>query len=206
MSISQRIFLAFLRSSAFLVASFAAILVSSAPETGAQEEEGNNYRLSANDLVEIRVYQEPDLDSRVRIAGDGSVTLPLIGTVSLGGKSVNEASDFLRRKYGERFLVNPQLTVTVTDFSKRRFTVLGQVQSPGSYTMPNNEEVTLLQAIGMAGGFTRIAEPSNITVKRTENGGESLMKLNAKRMARGSTSAAFKIQPGDVINVPESIF
>jgi polysaccharide biosynthesis/export protein len=138
MSISQRIFLAFLRSSAFLVASFAAILVSSAPETGAQEEEGNNYRLSANDLVEIRVYQEPDLDSRVRIAGDGSVTLPLIGTVSLGGKSVNEASDFLRRKYGERFLVNPQLTVTVTDFSKRRFTVLGQVQSPGSYTMPNN--------------------------------------------------------------------
>jgi protein involved in polysaccharide export with SLBB domain len=206
MSISQRIFLAFLRSSAFLVASFAAILVSSAPETGAQEEEGNNYRLSANDLVEIRVYQEPDLDSRVRIAGDGSVTLPLIGTVSLGGKSVNEASDFLRRKYGERFLVNPQLTVTVTDFSKRRFTVLGQVQSPGSYTMPNNEEVTLLQAIGMAGGFTRIAEPSNITVKRTENGGESLMKLNAKRMARGSASAAFKIQPGDVINVPESIF
>jgi protein involved in polysaccharide export with SLBB domain len=206
MSISQRIFLAFLRSSAFLLASLAAILVSSAPETGAQEEEGNNYRLSANDLVEIRVYQEPDLDSRVRIAGDGSVTLPLIGTVSLGGKSVNEASDFLRRKYGERFLVNPQLTVTVTDFSKRRFTVLGQVQSPGSYTMPNNEEVTLLQAIGMAGGFTRIAEPSNITVKRTENGGESLMKLNAKRMARGSTSAAFKIQPGDVINVPESIF
>ena len=195
-----------MRSSAFLFASLAAILVSSAPECGAQEEEGNNYRLSANDLVEIRVYQEPDLDSRVRIAGDGSVTLPLIGTVSLGGKSVNEASDFLRRKYGERFLVNPQLTVTVTDFSKRRFTVLGQVQSPGSYTMPNNEEVTLLQAIGMAGGFTRIAEPSNITVKRIEKGGESLMKLNAKRMARGSASAAFKIQPGDVINVPESIF
>ena len=206
MSTSPSISLTFLRYSAFLFVSLAAILVPSVPECGAQEEEGNNYRLSANDLVEIRVFQEPDLDSRVRIAGDGSVTLPLIGTVPLGGKTVNEASDFLRRKYGERFLVNPQLTITVTDFSKKRFTVLGQVQSPGSYTMPNNEEVTLLQAIGMAGGFTRIAEPSSITVKRSENGVESLMKLNAKRMARGDASAAFKILPGDVISVPESMF
>ena len=154
--------------------SLAAILVSSAPECRAQEEEGNNYRLSANDLVEIRVFQEPDLDSRVRIGGDGSVTLPLVGTVALGGKTVNEAADYLRQKYDERFLVNPQLTVTVTDFSKKRFTVLGQVQTPGSYSMPDNEPVTLLQAIGMAGGYTRIAEPSNITVKRIENGVESL--------------------------------
>jgi protein involved in polysaccharide export with SLBB domain len=206
MSMTRSISLILLRSSLVLfVCLVPAILVSSAPECRAQDA-ANNYRLSANDLVEIRVFQEPDLDSRVRIGGDGSVTLPLVGTVALGGKTVNEASDFLRRKYGERFLVNPQLTVTVTDFSKKRFTVLGQVQSPGSYSMPDNEDVTLLQAIGMAGGYTRIAEPSNITVKRVENGAESLMKLNAKRMARGGASAAFKIHPGDVINVPESMF
>jgi polysaccharide export outer membrane protein len=72
--------------------------------------------------------------------------------------------------------------------------------------MPDNEDVTLLQAIGMAGGYTRLAEPANVTVKRIENGAESLMKLNAKRMARGGTSAAFKIRPGDVISVPESMF
>jgi protein involved in polysaccharide export with SLBB domain len=172
----------------------------------AQDASDSNYRLSANDLIEIRVFQEPDLDSRVRIGGDGSVTLPLVGAVTLGGKTVNEASDFLRQKYGERFLVNPQLTITVIEFSKKRFTVLGQVQNPGSYSMPDNEAVTLLQAIGMAGGYTRIAEPSNITVKRIKNGVESLMKLNAKRMARGNASAAFRILPGDVISVPESMF
>jgi protein involved in polysaccharide export with SLBB domain len=172
----------------------------------AQDASDSNYRLSANDLIEIRVFQEPDLDSRVRISGDGSVTLPLVGAVTLGGKTVNEASDFLRQKYGERFLVNPQLTITVVEFSKKRFTVLGQVQNPGSYSMPDNEAVTLLQAIGMAGGYTRIAEPSNITVKRIKNGVESLMKLNAKRMARGNASAAFRILPGDVISVPESMF
>ena len=205
MSMTRNISLFLFRSSLVLFVSLAAVLVSSGPECRAQDA-GINYRLSANDLVEIRVFQEPDLDSRVRIGGDGSVTLPLVGTVALGGKTVNEASDFLRRKYGERFLVNPQLTVTVTDFSKKRFTVLGQVQSPGSYSIPDNEDVTLLQAIGMAGGYTRIAEPSNITVKRIENGAESLMKLNAKRMARGGASATFKIRPGDVINVPESMF
>ncbi len=188
-----------------LVFAGVALFVLSMSTCGAQDSR-SNYRLSPNDLIEMRVFQEPDLDSRVRIGGDGSVTLPLVGTVPLGGKTVNEASDFLRRKYGERFLVNPQLTVTVMDYSKKRFTVLGQVQSPGSYSMPDNEGVTLLQAIGMAGGYTRLADPANVTVKRIENGAESLMKLNAKRMAGGGASAAFKIRPGDVISVPESMF
>ena len=184
----------------------AAVFMLLAAASLAQESSDNNYRLSPNDLVEIRVFQEPDLDCRVRIGGDGSVTLALVGAVTLGGKTINEAADYLRQKYGERFLVNPQLTITVIDFSKKRFTVLGQVQNPGSYSMPDNEGVTLLQAIGMAGGYTRIAEPSNITVKRINSGIESLMKVNAKRMARGDASATFKILPGDVISVPESMF
>ena len=184
---------------------FLCLLVLSAI-SGFAQNATDNYLLCPNDLVEIRIYQEPDLDSRVRIGGDGSVTLPLVGNVAIGGKSANQAGELLREKYGERFLVNPQITVTVTEFSKRRFTVLGQVVSPGSYSMPDNEGVTLLQAIGMAGGYTRIAEPSNISVKRIENGVESVVKLNARRMARGGASAAFKILPGDVITVPESLF
>ena len=130
-----------------------------APECRAQQSADSNYRICANDLVEIRVFQEPDLDSRVRIGGDGSVTLPLVGAVGLGGKTINEASDFLRQKYGARFLVNPQLTVTVMEFSKKRFTVLGQVQTPGSYSMPDNETVTLLQAIGMAADIPASPNP-----------------------------------------------
>jgi protein involved in polysaccharide export with SLBB domain len=195
------------QASVLLSLSFtAAVLILLAAASLAQDSSDNNYRLSPNDLVEIRVFQEPDLDCRVRIGGDGSVTLALVGAVTLGGKTINEAADYLRQKYGERFLVNPQLTITVIDFSKKRFTVLGQVQNPGSYSMPDNEGVTLLQAIGMAGGYTRIAEPSNITVKRINSGIESLMKVNAKRMARGDASATFKILPGDVISVPESMF
>ena len=76
MSMTRNISLFLFRSSLVLFVSIAAVLVSSGPECRAQEAD-SNYRLCANDLVEIRVFQEPDLDSRVRIGGDGSVTLPL---------------------------------------------------------------------------------------------------------------------------------
>jgi polysaccharide export outer membrane protein len=66
--------------------------------------------------------------------------------------------------------------------------------------------MTLLQAIGMAGGYTRIGDPSKITLKRKSDGKESLLKLNAKRMAGEGASSTFEILPGDIITVGESIF
>src|SRR6476469_4292750 len=88
-----------------LVFAGVALFVSSASTCRAQDS-GSNYRLSPNDLIEVRVFQEPDLDSRVRIGGDGSVTLPLVGNVAIGGRSANEAAELLRQKYGQRFLVD----------------------------------------------------------------------------------------------------
>jgi polysaccharide export outer membrane protein len=64
----------------------------------------------------------------------------------------------------------------------------------------------LLQAIGMAGGYTRIADPGKITLKRTVNGKEGVFKLNAKRMASGDATSEFEVLPGDVITVGESLF
>ena len=73
--------------------------------------------------------------------------------------------------------------------------------------MKGSDEITLLQAIGMAGGYTKIANPGRVTVKRQqEGGGERVIKLDAKRMARGDDSASFYVKPGDVITVAESMF
>ena len=102
--------------------------------------------------------------------------------------------------------VATQVNLTVMEYSKRRFIVLGQVQRPGAFDMPDRDSVTLLQAIGMAGGYTRIADPGKITVKRTASGKDGLFKLNAKRMASGESSGEFDILPGDVITVGESLF
>ena len=165
-----------------------------------------SYVFSANDVVELKVFQEPDLDSKVRINKDGNVTLPLIGTMRLAGRTVDEATAMIRETLDRRFLVNPQVSLTVVDYAKRRFTVLGEVQKPGSFEIPNEENVNLLQALALAGGYTRIGEPTRITVVRVENGKRVILKLNAKAMARDQKSAPFEIKPDDTITVGESVF
>lgn len=170
------------------------------------QEVDANYLLSADDLIDFRVFQEPDLDAVVRISGDGKANFPLIGSVKLGGLSIADAVNVLQQRYLDGYLVNPQVSITVRAYAKKRFTILGQVQKPGSYNVEGSEEITLLQAIGMAGGFTRIADPTKVTVKRRQGGKESVVRLDAKKMARGDSDTFFIIRPGDVITVAESIF
>ena len=166
-----------------------------------------NYRLSANDLLDFRVFQEPELDGVIRVSGDGTAIFPLIGAVNVVGKTVTAATEEIKARYRDGYLVYPQVSLTVRAYAQKLFTVLGQVQKPGSYDMKGSDEITLLQAIGMAGGYTKIANPARITVKRQQEGGsERVIKLDAKRMARGDDSAAFYIKPGDVITVAESLF
>lgn len=164
------------------------------------------YRLAPNDLLDFRVFQEPELDAVVRVSGDGQAIFPLIGSVSIGGASISEAIALIKDRYKDGYLVNPQVTLTVRTYAKKLFTILGQVQQPGSYDLPGGQKITLLQAIGMAGGYTKIADPSNVTVKRLENGSERVLKFNAKRMARGDDTTDFVIRPGDVVSIGESLF
>jgi polysaccharide export outer membrane protein len=165
-----------------------------------------SYLLSANDLIKMTVFEENDLETTVRISSDGTVTFPLIGAVKVIGKTPQAAAKVIRDLYAKDYLVNPQVNLTVMEYAKRRFIILGQVQRPGTFDMPDRDAVNLLQAIGMAGGYTRIADPAKITVKRTSNGKDTVIKINGKRMASGEENANFEVQPGDVINVGESIF
>jgi polysaccharide export outer membrane protein len=166
-----------------------------------------NYKLSANDLLDFRVFQEPELDGVIRVSGDGTAIFPLIGAVNVVGKTVTQATEDIKARYRDGYLVYPQVSLTVRTYAQKLFTVLGQVQKPGSYDMKGSDEITLLQAIGMAGGYTKIANPGNVTVKRREEGGrERVIKLDAKRMARGDDSASFYVKPGDIITVAESLF
>jgi protein involved in polysaccharide export with SLBB domain len=177
------------------------------PATGraAEEEAPSTYALAPHDLLEIRVYQEDDLACRLRISTKGTIVFPLIGVVSVGGLSPQQAAEAIRAKLAKDYLVNPQVTLTVFEYGKRRFSVLGEVQKAGSFDMPEREKVTLLDAIAMAGGYTRIADPAKVTLKRKDGGKETIIRLNAKKMAKDE-NAAFEIQPGDVITVGESLF
>jgi polysaccharide export outer membrane protein len=167
---------------------------------------GNDYRIMPADILDVTVFQEADLKSTLRVSNEGTIAFPLIGVVTVGGLSPQEAAQAVRDRLAKGYLVNPQVSVTVMEFSKRRFTVLGEVQKPGSYDMPDQQGVTVLQAIGMAGGYTRIANPGKVTLMRRVEGQQKTFDLNAKRMASGSGESAFAVLPGDVITVAESRF
>ncbi len=167
---------------------------------------GNDYRISPTDILDVTVFQETDMKSSLRVSTEGTIALPLVGIVTVGGMTTQEAAQAIRAKLSKGYLINPQVSVTVMEFSKRRFTVLGQVQKPGSFDIPDQQEVTLLQAIGMAGGYTRIANPGKVTLMRRTGGKEDVIMLNAKRMADGSAASAVLVLPGDVITVAESRF
>jgi protein involved in polysaccharide export with SLBB domain len=165
-----------------------------------------NYVLAAEDLIEVTVFQEEDLTTRARISHDGTINFPLIGAAALGGKTVQQAAELIRSRLGERFLVNPQVNLTVQEYSRKLFTVLGQVQRPGTYRFPERQALDLVQVIGMAGGYTRIADASRITVKRRTAGKETVFRVDGKRLARDEKAEAFAVEPGDLITVGERLF
>lgn len=176
------------------------------PASSATNSTRREYTLVASDVIQVKVYQEDDLDARVRLSKDGSVTLPLIGTTLVGGKTREQAAAAIRERLGEKYLVNPQVTVDVIEYSKRRFTVLGQVQRPGTYDIPGDETMNLLQAISMAGGYTRVGNGGKVTVQRSEGAGKQIFKLDADSMAKDKNVTVFEILPDDTISVSEKIF
>jgi polysaccharide export outer membrane protein len=165
----------------------------------------SSYRLCPNDVLRVKVFQEDDLTTEMRLGKDGSATFPLLGVINLGGKTVDEAAATIRELLGKDYLVNPQVTLTVTEYAKRRFTVLGQVQKPGSFDIPSEESVTLLQAIAMAGGFSRLAVQSKVTITRTV-GGKKTLTVDVKSAANDPGTKPFEILPSDTIFVAERLF
>jgi protein involved in polysaccharide export with SLBB domain len=167
----------------------------------------SGYVLSANDQVAVEVFGEDDLRTNGRLNAEGNLSLPLLGSVHLAGLTLTQATSRVTELYARDYLVNPKVNVSLIGYAKRRFTMLGQVNRPGSFEMPDGSPggIDLLEAVAMAGGYTRIAAPERITVRRRGPKGDEVLKVDGKRMARG-TNSSFKVLPGDTITVGESIF
>jgi polysaccharide export outer membrane protein len=130
----------------------------------------------------------------------------LIGSVKVGGMTVAQATKAIYLPLDARFLVNPQISVTVLSFTDRHVTVLGQVERAGDYNLKEQGSIDLLEAIGLAGGFTRLANTSDVIVRRVLNGQATITRVNAKKLADDSGTSSFQILPGDTITVQERIF
>jgi len=164
-----------------------------------------NYRLAVRDTVHVKVFQEDDLETTARIDKDGNIPFPLLGTAKIGGQTVQEATATMAALLRE-YLIKPQVSLDIAIYSKRRFTILGQVNRPGVFDIPDETTLSLLEAIGMADGYTKIANPARIKVKRVVQGQETIIPVNAKDMLDPKKGFSFEVQPGDTIMVGEAIF
>jgi len=173
----------------------------SAPDTTA-----SNYALSPGDVVTIRVFREPDLDTQQRISKEGTINYPLIGIVKIAGLSSDQASAKIAAMLDKDYLVKPQVSLSVVGYSKQKFMVLGQVTSPGSYNIPDEQTLDILNAIAIAGGFTRLAKTSKVTVTRFTNGEAKTFQIDLDKMMKNGSTEHFSVQPNDVIIVEEKFF
>lgn len=162
------------------------------------------YTLSPGDQVAVEVFGEDDLRTSGRLNSEGNLTVPLLGSIHLAGLTPTQAASKVTELYSRDYLVNPKINVTLVNYGSRRFTILGQINHPGIFEM-SPDGIDLLEAVAMAGGYTRIAAPERITVRRHSASGDEILKVNAKRFTKGK-GGGFRVEPGDTITVGESIF
>lgn len=165
-----------------------------------------DYVLQPSDLLNVQIFQEEDLKRDVRVSQEYSITLPLIGTVDLKGKSLRQAEDLIRDLYNRDFLVNPQVNVVVIEYAKRTVNVIGAVNQPGAVLFPQEQGLTLLDAISRAGGFNRLANRKEVKLTRTNVDGKTdTYIINADDLIRGRSSNNWPLLVNDIIYVTESI-
>jgi polysaccharide biosynthesis/export protein len=158
------------------------------------------YRIGPQDVLDISVFQAPELSKTVEVDENGTIDLPLVGETPASGKTALELQRDLDSKLGTKYLQHPQVTVMVKEFNSNRVTVSGAVKSPGVF--PYKGE-TLFQFVTMAGG---LAPESNsmALVLREINGKRSAAKFNLADVSTGRAEDP-KVQSGDVIVVDTSV-
>lgn len=166
----------------------------------------SDYVIQPSDLISVQIFQEDDLKREIRVSQEYSVTLPLIGKVYLKGKTVHQAETMIRDLYDHDYLVNPQVNLVVIDYAKRSVNVLGAVGSPGVVLFPQEQGLTLVDAISRAGGFNRLADRKKVKLTRTNTDGKAeTYIIDVDALIVGKSSNQWQLLVNDVIYVPESI-
>jgi polysaccharide export outer membrane protein len=167
---------------------------------------GSNYVLKPSDVIEIQVYQEQDLDKTVRIEGDGTVALALVGKVKVAGMTVAEGKSLITDLYNRDYLVDPQISVLVVSFSPKVIRILGSVNRPGVVEIPPDRDLTLTEAIAGVNGISRLGNPKSLKIKRVDKDGRARqMEVNFSKIVTDPDVKDIILKEGDTIWVPERI-
>lgn len=180
----------------------------------AQDDDANkNYVIGSEDVLDITVWDHDDLTRTVTVAADGYFSFPLIGRIKAGGLTVRSLETKIAQLLDKDYIVNPQVTITISDFKSQKVFILGEVKSPGAYYLSKND--TLLEVISKAGGVTPNAG-REIIIARPKQGSASLQpaKLDSKNsqlqrvdlqaLLAGDVQKNVAVQDNDTIYVPKA--
>lgn len=154
--------------------------------------------LGPRDVIEIRVYQHKDLSGSFEISPTGEIDFPLIGKATIEGLVASEVASLLKRRLAEGYIKEPHVNVQVTAFNSKKIFVLGNVKKPGRFAFVQN--MTVVEAITLAGGFAGLAEKNYTLVTRAGR----RIPIPVEKIMQG-LAANFRLQPGDIVYVPETI-
>src|SRR5579863_988181 len=165
-----------------------------------QPDQSAMVKLGPGDLIEVNVYNVPELASKVRVSNSGDVYLPLIDYVHVEGLSQEEAQGLIEKRLADGgFVRNPHVTIFVDDASSQGVVVLGEVTKPGIY--PDTADHKLYEMISQAGGFTQNASRKIAILRKGEN---EPIRVDLPRNLADDLKANVEILPGDTITIPRA--
>ena len=176
----------------FILAACATAPAPAGPNTVTTASSPKVYQLGTGDQIRISVFGQQDLSGEFVVDGTGSIAMPLIGTIQAQGKSTSELEQTIYDRLIDGYVRDPQVSAEVINY--RPFYILGEVANPGEYPYTNN--LTVLNAVASAGGFTYRANKRVVFIKSVDANQEVSVTLD-------STAT---VQPGDTIRIGERIF
>ena len=159
-----------------------------------------SYKIGAQDVLRIDVWKEAEISRSVPVRPDGKISLPLLNDVQAEGLTAMELSNVITEGL-KKYITSPQVTVSISEINSRRVYVTGEVTRPGAFPLLPN--MTVLQALTSAGGFTQFARTKKIYVLRSESGRPVKHPFNYNDVVKGNRQEDnIVLQPGDTIVVP----
>ncbi|MBX3732385.1 MAG: polysaccharide export protein [Verrucomicrobiae bacterium] len=160
-------------------------------------------RIQANDILNIRVLGEPDMNKETKVTGDGTINYFFVQDVQVAGLTIAEAQEKIRQILMKDWFVNPQVNIEMKEYAREIVTVLGQVNRPGTVLLPSDRRVDIVEVIGMAGDFTRLANKSRIELVRK---GRKIQISYDELKKITDPARKLYVEPDDVIEVGQSVF
>ena len=159
------------------------------------------YKIGPKDLLEIKVFELPELNQVVRVSEDGSVTIPLVGSVMIEGLTKDQVERKLAELLEEKYLKNARVSVFIKEYQSKQVAVIGAVENPGMYELIGR--LTLLQMISRAGGFTEKASNELFVLREGNNGIGATICIDLEDLlVNGNQKLNIPLKANDVINVP----